>query len=165
MPNRSAGILLYRLRNKIPEVLLVHPGGPFWAKKDEGVWSIPKGEIEENENPFAAAIRETAEETGLDLRTINTSSFIELSPVKIKSGKLIFIWGIEADFDTDEIKSNSFEMEWPPKSGQRKQFPEVDKAEWFPIEKAKVKVNKGQIAVLEELADKIKMKSETKIEK
>lgn len=158
MPKQSAGILLYRFRNETPEVLLVHPGGPFWAKKDKGVWSIPKGEIEENENPFAAAKRETAEETGIDLEIMNTSSFIELSPVKIKSGKIIFAWAVEGDFDTNEIKSNSFEMEWPPKSGQRKQFPEADKAGWFSIDEAKIKVNEAQVAILEELADKIKMR-------
>lgn len=158
MPKQSAGILLYRFRNETPEVLLVHPGGPFWAKKDKGVWSIPKGEIEENENPFAAAKRETAEETGIDLEIMNTSSFIELSPVKIKSSKIIFTWAVEGDFDTNEIKSNSFEMEWPPKSGQRKQFPEADKAGWFSIDEAKIKVNEAQVAILEELADKIKMR-------
>lgn len=158
MPKQSAGILLYRFRNETPEVLLVHPGGPFWAKKDKGVWSIPKGEIEENENPFAAAKRETAEETGMNVEIMNTSSFIELSPVKIKSSKIIFTWAVEGDFDTNEIKSNSFEMEWPPKSGQRKQFPEADKAGWFSIDEAKIKVNEAQVAILEELADKIKMR-------
>jgi len=158
MPKQSAGILLYRFRNETPEVLLVHPGGPFWAKKDKGVWSIPKGEIEENENPFAAAKRETAEETGMNVEIMNTSSFIELSPVKIKSSKIIFTWAVEGDFDTNEIKSNSFEMEWPPKSGQRKQFPEADNAGWFSIEEAKIKVNEGQVAILEELADKIKIR-------
>lgn len=157
MPKKSAGILLYRFRNEIPEVLLVHPGGPFWAKKDTGVWSIPKGEIEENEDPFAAAKRETTEETGINLATLDASSFIELSPVKIKSGKIIFTWAVEGDFDTNEIKSNPFEMEWPPKSGQKKQFPEADKAGWFSIEEAKIKVNEGQVAILEELAGKIKI--------
>lgn len=157
MPKQSAGILLYRFRNEIPEVLLVHPGGPFWAKKDTGVWSIPKGEIEENEDPFAAAKRETTEETGINLATLDASPFIELSPVKIKSGKIIFTWAVEGDFDTNKIKSNSFEMEWPPKSGQKKQFPEADKAGWFSIEEAKIKVNKGQVAILEELACKIKI--------
>ena len=156
MPKQSAGILLYRFRNEIPELLLVHPGGPFWAKKDTGVWSIPKGEIEENEDPFAAAKRETSEETGINQATLDASSFIELSPVKIKSGKIIFIWAVEGDFDTNEIKSNSFEMEWPPKSGQKKHFPEADKAGWFSIEEAKIKVNEGQVAILEELAGKIK---------
>ncbi|MEO6844272.1 MAG: NUDIX domain-containing protein [Ginsengibacter sp.] len=157
MPKKSAGILLYRFRNEIPEVLLVHPGGPFWAKKDTGVWSIPKGEIEENEDHFAAAKRETTEETGINLATLDASSFTELSPVKIKSGKIIFTWAVEGDFDTNEIKSNPFEMEWPPKSGQKKQFPEADKAGWFSIEEAKIKVNEGQVAILEELAGKIKI--------
>src|SRR6185437_7289153 len=109
MSKQSAGILLYRFRNQISEVLLVHPGGPFWAKKDNGAWSIPKGEIEDDENPFAAAKRETAEETGMNVEIMNLSSFIELRPVKIKSGKIIFAWAIEGNFDTNEIKSNSFE--------------------------------------------------------
>jgi len=158
MSKQSAGILLYRFRNQISEVLLVHPGGPFWAKKDNGAWSIPKGEIEDDENPFAAAKRETAEETGMNVEIMNLSSFIELRPVKIKSGKIIFAWAIEGNFDTNEIKSNSFEMEWPPKSGQIKQFPEADKAGWFSMEEAKIKINNGQVPILEELADKIKMR-------
>jgi predicted NUDIX family NTP pyrophosphohydrolase len=156
MSKQSAGIILYRFKNKTPQVLLVRPGGPFWAKKNIGNWSIPKGEIEENENAFAAAKRETSEETGIHFEHIDHSLFIELSPVKIKSGKTIFAWAIEEDFDTNEMKSNFFEMEWPPKSGQRKRFPEVDSAEWFSIEEAKDKVNKGQVPMLDELAEKLK---------
>lgn len=156
MSKQSAGIVLYRFKNETPQVLLVHPGGPFWAKKDTGTWSIPKGEIEENENAFAAARREAYEETGINLATYDASSFIELSPVKIKSGKTIFAWAVEGDFDINEMKSNSFEMEWPPKSGKQKQFPEVDKAGWFSIEEAKLKVNKGQVPMLEEVTEKLK---------
>lgn len=155
MPKQSAGILLYRFQNGILQVLLVHPGGPFWAKKDMGVWSVPKGEIEENENPFIAAKREASEETGIYLENMEMSSFIELKPVKLKSGKTIFTFAAEGDFDINEIKSNFFEMEWPPRSGVQKQFTEVDKAGWFSIEEAKLKVSKGQIPILEELADKL----------
>jgi len=136
--------------------LLVHPGGPFWAKKDVGAWSIPKGEIEENENAFAAAKREAAEETGINLERIDPSLFIELTPVKIKSGKTILAWAVEEDFAIHELKSNSFEMEWPPKSGIRKQFPEVDKAGWFLIEEAKMKINIGQVPILEEFVEILK---------
>lgn len=158
MSKQSAGILFYRFKNKILQVLLVHPGGPFWAKKEIGAWSIPKGEIEENENPFAAAKREASEETGIGLTHINPFLFIALSPVKIKSGKTIFTWATEADFNTNEIKSNSFEMEWPPKSGKKEQFPEVDKAAWFTIEEATIKINKGQVPILEELTMIVKHK-------
>lgn len=156
MHKQSAGIILFRCKNKIPQVLLVHPGGPFWAKKDVGAWSIPKGEIEENENTFATAKREATEETGINLEHIDPSLFIELTPVKIKSGKTILAWAVEKDFAIHELKSNSFEMEWPPKSGIRKQFPEVDKAVWFSIEEAKIKINQGQIPILEELSRLIK---------
>ena len=156
MLKQSAGILLYRFKNKIPQVLLVHPGSPFWSKKDTGVWSIPKGEIEENENAFAAAKREVSEETGVRLENMDSSLFIKLNSVKIKSGKTIFTWAVEGDFDTNEMKSNSFEMEWPPKSGKQKQFPEVDKAAWFSIDEAKTKINTGQVAILEELGEKLR---------
>jgi predicted NUDIX family NTP pyrophosphohydrolase len=155
MSKRSAGILLYRFQNGTLQVLLVHPGGPFWVKKDNGAWSIPKGEIEENENPFAAAKREAFEETGINLETINASSLIELNPVKTKSGKIIFTWAAEGNFDANKIKSNLFEIEWPPRSGLQQQFPEVNKAGWFSIEEAKSKVSNGQVSILEELAEKI----------
>lgn len=155
MSKRSAGILLYRFQNGTLQVLLVHPGGPFWVKKDNGAWSIPKGEIEENENPFAAAKREAFEETGINLETINASSLIELNPVKIKSGKIILTWAAEGNFDANKIKSNLFEIEWPPRSGLQQQFPEVNKAGWFSIEEAKSKVSNGQVSILEELAEKI----------
>lgn len=130
----------------------MHPGGPFWAKKDEGAWSIPKGEIADDENPLNAAIRELYEETGLEL---TASSFIELTPVKQKSGKLVLAWAVEGNFDTDALVSNSFELEWPPKSGNRKSFAEVDKAGWFNMDEAKSKILPGQVALINELEKKL----------
>jgi|SRR5665647_583725 len=147
MQKKSAGILLYHFQNNIAEVLLVHPGGPLWAKKDIGAWSISKGEFEDNENPLDAAKREVKEETGI----IVEGDFIELTPVKLKSGKLVYAWAVEGNFITSEIKSNTFEMEWPPKSGQKKSFPEVDKAAWFNLNEAKEKINIGQVPLIEEL--------------
>ena len=129
----SAGIILFRTGNDINndlQVLLVHPGGPFWAKKDLGVWSIPKGEIAGGENMLDAARRELKEETGIEV----DGSFIALSPVKLKSGKIIYAWAIKYDFEIINITSNTFEMEWPPKSGKVKDFPEIDKADWFRME-------------------------------
>ncbi|MEO6733877.1 MAG: NUDIX domain-containing protein [Ferruginibacter sp.] len=147
MQKKSAGILLYRFDNKLAEVLLVHPGGPFWAKKDLGVWSIPKGEFDEREKPLNAAIREVEEETGIKL----TGDFIELVPVKQKSGKVIYAWALEGDIDPATIISNTFEIEWPPKSGKKKVFPEVDKAAWFPMDEAKGKIIAGQVGLINEL--------------
>lgn len=147
MPKKSAGILFYRVHNHLKQVLLVHPGGPFWAKKDAGAWSIPKGEIEADEEPLTAAIREVAEETGV----VAKGNFIELVPAKQKSGKLVFAWALLHDFDETNIKSNEFEMEWPPKSGNKKSFPEIDKAGWFSLQIAKEKIVSGQVAFLEEL--------------
>lgn len=151
MPQKSAGILLYRLQNNILEVLLVHPGGPFWIKKDEGAWTIPKGELNEEEDPLNAAIREMEEETGVAVK----GNFIELTPVKQKSGKLVYAWGLEYDLNPTEIKSNTFEIEWPPRSGKKKTFPEVDKAAWFGMDEAKQKINTGQIPLIEELRQKL----------
>jgi predicted NUDIX family NTP pyrophosphohydrolase len=152
MAKKSAGILLYRIKKNQPEVLLVHPGGPFWAKKDLGSWSIPKGEYEEGEDPLDAARREVKEETGLQVK----GPFIELAPVKQKGGKLVVAWAAEGDFDPATIKSNEFEMEWPPKSGKRKTFPEVDKAAWFTISEAVEKIVEGQIPLLKELELKLR---------
>ncbi len=153
MPKKSAGLLLYLFHNNFLEVLLVHPGGPFWAKKDLGVWSIPKGEIDENENPLNAAKRETEEETGIKTETLqcNASIFIELKPIQQKSGKVVFAWAVESDCNTAGIKSNMFEMEWPPNSGKKKSFPEIDKAEWFKTEEAKKRIIPGQVSLIEEL--------------
>jgi predicted NUDIX family NTP pyrophosphohydrolase len=148
---KSAGILLYRLSDNLPEVLLVHPGGPFWIKKDLGAWSIPKGEFDKTENPLDAAIREMEEETGVKV----SGEFIELSPVRQKSGKIIYAWALQMDIDAANIQSNSFELEWPPKSGKKKSFPEIDKAAWFGMEEAKVKIIEGQQPILIELASKL----------
>jgi predicted NUDIX family NTP pyrophosphohydrolase len=147
MQKKSAGILLYRYHHNLPEVLLVHPGGPFWVKKDLGAWSVPKGEFDDEENSFHAAVREMEEELGIKV----TGEFVELSPVKQKGGKLIYAWALQGDFNIAEIKSNTFEMEWPPKSGITKLFPEIDKAAWFTMDGAKEKINKGQLPLIEEL--------------
>lgn len=130
------------------QVLLVHPGGPFWKNKDEGAWSIPKGEYAEGEDALSAAKREFKEEMGIE---VPAGEFVPLEPVKIKSGKLISAWAIKAALDTAFIKSNEFEMEWPPRSGKKQFFPEVDKAEWFLIEDAKMKINRGQLGFLKQL--------------
>ncbi len=151
---KSAGLLLYRIKNKIAEVFLVHPGGPFWSKKEIGAWSIPKGEIEEGEDYLKAAIREMFEETGITIN-IDQERFIQLSEAKQKSGKIIYAWAAEADFETVEIKSNLFEMESPPKSGKKQSFPEVDKAAWFNLKDSKTKIVSGQISLIEELGQKI----------
>jgi predicted NUDIX family NTP pyrophosphohydrolase len=151
MVKQSAGILVYRKRKNQIEIFLVHPGGPFWLKKDLGVWSIPKGEIEEGEEPFDVALREFKEETG---QTIS-GKFVPLNSVKQKGGKIITAWAVEGDADQGKIISNTFEMEWPPKSGKMKAFPEVDKAEWFAINVAKEKINPAQIAFIDELLIKL----------
>jgi predicted NUDIX family NTP pyrophosphohydrolase len=147
MAKRSAGILLYRRRPGTPEVLLVHPGGPYWARKDDGAWTIPKGEIGEAEDPLAAARRELLEETGLDL----DGEFVALTPVRQRSGKLVHAWALEGDCDAAAVKSNTFPMEWPPRSGRMQDFPEVDRAEWFTLPRARVKILAGQAPLLDEL--------------
>jgi len=146
MVKQSAGILLYKKVNGEFFVLLAHPGGPFWAKKDLGSWSIPKGEFTD-ETPLDAAIREFKEETGVDLQ----GDFIGLEPVRIKSGKTIFAFLHESDFDVNKLVSNTFEMEWPPKSGMMKSYPEIDKAGWFSIDEAMEKINQGQIGFIAQL--------------
>ena len=146
---KSAGILLYRKIHLI-EFLLVHPGGPFWKNKDSGVWSIPKGEFMETELPLNAAIREFEEEIGILLK----GDFLELSPIKQKNGKLVFAWALEGEVDTNSIKSNLFELEWPPKSGKKQMFPEIDKAQWFGFEEAKQKIIEAQVNLIEELMRK-----------
>jgi predicted NUDIX family NTP pyrophosphohydrolase len=144
---KSAGLLLYRFHTDGTEVLLVHPGGPFWAKKDDGAWSIPKGEFGPGEDPLDAAKRELEEETGI----IADGTFIELTPLKQKSGKLIYAWALQKDIDPAGIKSNSFELEWPPRSGIKKSFPEIDRAEWFTMDAARNKINGGQVPLIDEL--------------
>jgi len=146
MPSKSAGILLYRLVQGKIQVLLVHPGGPFWAKKDLGAWSIPKGEFDEEE-PFEAAVREFKEETGFG----NDGEFLPLTALKQPSRKLVYGWALEGDCNPAELKSNCFKLEWPPKSGKIQEFPEVDKADWFDIEIGKKKIAKGQMEFLVEL--------------
>lgn len=151
---KSAGLLLYRVKNKIPEVFLVHPGGPFWSKKEIGAWSIPKGEIEEGEDHLQAAVREMEEETGIKIN-IPFEKLVPLTEAKQKSGKIIYAWASEADFEISDIKSNLFEMEWPPKSGKIQPFPEVDKGGWFTLQEAKIKIVPGQIPIIEEIEKKV----------
>lgn len=147
MPKRSAGLLLYRKVGRSVEVFLVHPGGPFWAKKDDGAWSIPKGEIGEGEEPRAAAKREFQEETGLTLK----GRFDALEPVKQAGGKIVYAWSVEGDFDASQIRSNKVSMEWPPRSGKMQEFPEVDRGAWFGIEAARKKILKAQEPLLEQI--------------
>lgn len=153
---KSAGILLYRLQSKSLELLLVHPGGPFWKNKDLGSWTIPKGEFTEEENAFEAAKREFQEEVGADFN----GDFIELTPIKQRSGKLVFAWALEGDIDPAKIKSNTFEMEWPPKSGRRQEFPEIDRGEWFFVPEAKGKINESQAAFIDEIVAKLNLTQE-----
>jgi predicted NUDIX family NTP pyrophosphohydrolase len=148
MPQRSAGLLLYRRRGRGGvEVLLVHPGGPFWAKKDLGAWSIPKGIYEPDEDPLAAARREFAEETGSPVQ----GDAIALGSFRQSSAKTVDVWAVEGEFDPASLKSNTFSMEWPPRSGRRREVPEVDRAEWFVPEDAARKLLKGQRPVLDAL--------------
>jgi predicted NUDIX family NTP pyrophosphohydrolase len=147
MSRTSAGILVYKKTQAGPEVLLVHPGGPFWSAKDLNSWSVPKGEIDEGEDPFEAAKREFGEETGL----LIDGDFVSLETVKQSSGKSVICWAVEGEIDVSKVKSNLFKMEWPPKSGAMKEFPEIDRAEWFPAETAKLKIVKGQIPIIENL--------------
>ncbi len=148
MSTTSAGLLLFRTGERGLEVLLVHPGGPFWARKDAGAWSIPKGEIAEGEDPLQAAVREAREELGVDV----DGNFVALTPVRQAGGKLVRAWAVAADFDPATLASNTFEMEWPPKSGRTQTFPEVDRADWFRPDEAKLKILKGQLPLLDELA-------------
>jgi len=142
---------MYRVRDGGPEFLLVHPGGPFWGKKDAAAWTIPKGEIQEGEEPLAAARREFAEELGFPAE----GDFIELTPITQKGGKTVHAWAFASDCDPAVIKSNSFKMEWPPKSGRFQSFPEVDRAAFFKLEEAKTKINPAQIPLLEELVERL----------
>jgi predicted NUDIX family NTP pyrophosphohydrolase len=152
MQKQSAGILLYKLTNRQLQVFLVHPGGPFFRNKDDGAWSIPKGEYLDGEEPLTAAQREFKEETG---QPIN-GSFVKLQPVKQKSGKIVHAWAVEGDIDHENIISNVFEMEWPPKSGKLTSFPEVDRAGWFTADVAKLKVIPAQAAFIVQLEALVK---------
>ena len=149
--NQSAGLLLYRRRNAGFEVFLGHPGGPLWNKKDEGAWSIPKGLIVPGETQLAAAKREFAEETG---RCPNGKS-VPLGYAKQPGGKIVHVWALEGDFDPNNLRSNMFEMEWPPRSGKRQSFPELDRAAWFVIPEALRKILKGQAVFLARLVEKL----------
>ena len=128
-------------------MFLVHPGGPFWAKKDEGAWSIPKGEYEAGEEPLAAAVREFEEETGSRIE----GEFLPLEPVVLASGKQVVAWAVEGDLDAGAIRSNTFSMEWPPRSGRQRQFPEVDRAGWFTLDEARRRINPGQRPLIDQL--------------
>lgn len=152
MKKQSAGIVLYCVTKNSKKVLLVHPGGPFWAKKDAGAWSIPKGEFDESEEPLVAAKREFSEELGLPLPD---GELRTLGGVKLSSGKVVHAWALEGELDPTMIKSNTFKLEWPVKSGVIETFPEVDKAAWFTLDEAIVKINKGQIPLLQTLADQL----------
>lgn len=151
MQKKSAGILLYREHNQVSQLLLVHPGGPWWATKDLGVWSIPKGEFAHGENPLDAAKREVEEETGIKVE----GPFIELTPVKLPGGKLVYALAAKGEVDPANISCNEFEIEWPPKSGKKQSFPEIDKAAWFSAREAKNKINGGQVPLIEEWEQKI----------
>src|SRR4028118_1508892 len=149
---QSAGILLYRCSDAQLQVFLVHPGGPFWRNKDLGAWSVPKGEFTAGEEAIQAAIREFIEETGATVG----GNFIALAPVKQRGGKVIYAWALEGTIDAAAITSNTFDIEWPPRSGKKQSFPEVDKADWFSIEEARLKINGAQAMLLDEL---VKIKS------
>jgi predicted NUDIX family NTP pyrophosphohydrolase len=144
---KSAGILLYKIQEKTLFFFLVHYGGPFWAKKDEGAWTIPKGEFEEGEHALNAARREFREETGQELKA---TVFTELTPVRQKAGKVIYAWAAEGMVDETRIESNLTEIEWPPRSGRRIKIPEIDKGRWFTEEEAMIKINSAQRALLKE---------------
>jgi len=151
MAKDSAGILMYRWHGPRIQVLLIHPGGPYWAQKDLGAWSIPKGEFGPGEHPLQAAKREFEEETGLHV----DGRFVQLTPRRQSSGKLVHIWAVEGDCDAAAVVSNTFKMEWPPHSGRLQEFPEADRADWFGAGVAREKLHKGQIAFLDELEQRL----------
>jgi predicted NUDIX family NTP pyrophosphohydrolase len=148
MPKLSAGLLLYRVRDAIVEVLIAHPGGPFWARKDDGAWSIPKGEYTHGEDPWAAAQREFDEEIGLPAPT---GQRIEFPPLKQPSGKVVTAFAVRGDLDLADAHSNTFELEWPKGSGRIQTFPEIDRVGWFSVAQARAKLVKGQRPVLDQL--------------
>jgi len=149
MGKTSAGILLYRYQDQL-QVLLVHPGGPFWAGKEAGAWSVPKGEAESGDDLLAVALREFEEETGMQ-PAADMNTLLSLGPVKQKGGKLVHVWALQGDLDTTLIRSNTFEMEWPPRSGKTRSFPEVDKAAWHSIPEARQKILAGQLPLIDRL--------------
>ncbi|MEJ7767808.1 MAG: NUDIX domain-containing protein [Chitinophagaceae bacterium] len=147
MAKKSAGILLFRLKSNLLQVFLVHPGGPYFQKKDTGSWSIPKGEISESEDPLEAAKREFCEETGFNIEGV----CIPLSPIRQKSGKIVYPWAVKGNIDETKIRSDTFQLEWPPRSGKFNEYPEIDRGEWFDITTAKTKILPAQVSILEEL--------------
>ena len=149
MKRHGAGLLVYRKKDGRLQVFLAHPGGPYWAKKDDGVWSIPKGDIDEEENAFEAAKREFQEETS---QTAPSGKEIPLGEVRRRDGRLIKAWGVEGDIDVSKVKSNTVPIEWPPRSGQKIKIPEIDRAEWFDLAAAKHKIHDVQLPLLERLA-------------
>ncbi|SPF55613.1 Hydrolase, NUDIX family [Candidatus Sulfopaludibacter sp. SbA4] len=151
MPKLSAGLLPFRRAHGTIEVLLVHPGGPFWKNKDLGAWSLPKGEYEPGEDPLAAALREFEEETGFHT---GGAGFLPLGEIRQPGGKVIVAWALEKDFDATLARSNTFQIEWPPKSGKFQEFPEVDRAAWFPLAEARIKMLPGQLGFLERLVER-----------
>jgi predicted NUDIX family NTP pyrophosphohydrolase len=151
MPKRSAGLLMYRWRNGDLSVFLVHPGGPFWAGKELGTWSIPKGEYSDGEDPLEAARREFREETGFTAE----GRFLELGRLKQAGGKVVSAWGIEGDCDPSKLASNRCEIEWPPRSGRRIEIPEVDRGDWFSLDDARTHILKGQASFLDVLLQKL----------
>lgn len=151
MAGTSAGLVMYRVSDGELQVLLVHPGGPYWRNKDEGAWTIPKGEIDGGEDALDAALREFEEETGVRPE----GPFIPLTPVKQKGGKTVHAWAFRGDCDPQRLRSNTFEMEWPPGSGERREFPEIDRAAFFGVEVARKKLNAAQVPLVEELMSKV----------
>jgi predicted NUDIX family NTP pyrophosphohydrolase len=146
MPKKSAGLLLYREKRGSLEVFLVHPGGPFWAKKDDGAWSIPKGEFDEDEDPLDAARREFKEETGFAV----VGEYLPLTPIRQSGGKTVYAWVVRGDVDAAKAKSNTFSIEWPPGSSKTREFPEIDRADWFDIDVARRKILKSQLPLLDQ---------------
>jgi predicted NUDIX family NTP pyrophosphohydrolase len=150
---RSAGVLLFRRSGPETEFLLIHPGGPYWTKRDAGAWSLPKGEIEADEEPRSCALRELGEELGAAVPPLRPEELIELGQIRQRAGKVVEAWAAEADFDPEALDSIPFSMEWPPRSGRQAEFPEVDRAEWFTLERAREKILPAQAAFLDRLVE------------
>jgi predicted NUDIX family NTP pyrophosphohydrolase len=154
MATRSAGLLVYREAGEGVEILIVHPGGPFWAKKDDGAWSVPKGEIEPGDDPLETAIREFAEELGTD--PPDARGAVALGELRQPSGKIVAAWALRGDLDASDVRSNTFTMEWPPRSGRTAEFPEVDRAGWFSLDAARTKLLRGQVPFVDRLASTLR---------
>lgn len=153
MPKASAGILPFRFEAGTLQVLLVHPGGPFWARRDAGAWSIPKGEHAAGDDPLGTALRELAEETGAATETIDRGALLELGTVTQRGGKAVTAWAAELDLDASRVASNTFTIEWPPRSGTQQEFPEIDRAAWLDVPSARTKINAAQAAFLDRLEE------------